>query len=361
MINSGTSNYPTQFDLFPSSGSPTIAYVVDQERNPITGIITVSGTKIVGQHINSVYTIIQSIEKTLGINPQGTFSDVNARFEAIATSGTGAGVYVPISGGTMVGDLYLNNVNLLASTSGISNLGSATNPFNTIYVNNIVPAVSGSSVSGSYVKTTGDSMTGNLVLQSTAKISGTSTATMVGNGMLLENIADSQDLLIKNEANFSDVNIRLKHSINSGVFRISTTLSGNTFVVNPQADQILLNAGDIQVFNPNASIFPSISGTTSLGKASSPFNSIYVNNMNSGVVAYSMFNEKPSGLVNSSNTIYTLTYTPYSGSVRVYENGIRIAPLGTYSDFDYRISGNTILFTVAPVSGTKILVDYNYI
>ena len=75
-LNSGTTNYPSNYDLYPTSGSSTLTYVIDQERSPITGLIMVSGTPIRGLQVNTVYGIIQAIEQTLGINPQSIYGDI---------------------------------------------------------------------------------------------------------------------------------------------------------------------------------------------------------------------------------------------------------------------------------------------
>ncbi len=161
-LSSGTSNYPNNFDLFPTSGTPTLVYVIDQERNPITGIIVVSGTQIRGLQVNSTYTILQTIEETLGINPQGIYASVADRFTAIAISGAGAGVFVNVSGDTMTGDLNMFDVDILPTNSGIGNLGSAARPFNTLFVNNISGVSIG--VTGAFVHISGDTMTGPLLI-----------------------------------------------------------------------------------------------------------------------------------------------------------------------------------------------------
>ena len=63
--------------------------------------------------------------------------------------------------------------------------------------------------------------------------------------------------------------------------------------------------------------------------------------------------ETPAGLVNDSNTVYTLANTPVVGSVKVYQNGTRRKVTE-----DYTISGTTITFLIAPATGDILLVDY---
>lgn len=64
--------------------------------------------------------------------------------------------------------------------------------------------------------------------------------------------------------------------------------------------------------------------------------------------------ETPSGSVNGSNTAFTLANTPLSGTEMVFLNGLLQEP----SSQDYSISGTTITFVTAPVSGDRIRVTY---
>lgn len=65
--------------------------------------------------------------------------------------------------------------------------------------------------------------------------------------------------------------------------------------------------------------------------------------------------ETPSGLVNGSNTTYTLANTPVAGTEHVYLNGI-LQESGAGND--YTISGATITYLTAPATGDKIRVSY---
>jgi len=67
-----------------------------------------------------------------------------------------------------------------------------------------------------------------------------------------------------------------------------------------------------------------------------------------------VWSEIPSGTVNSSNVTFTLANTPTSGTVRLYQNGLRLA-LTT----DYTISGSTITFVTAPTTDDILLSDYS--
>ena len=63
--------------------------------------------------------------------------------------------------------------------------------------------------------------------------------------------------------------------------------------------------------------------------------------------------ETPSGTVNGSNTIFTISLTPATGSLKVYRGGTRQRVTE-----DYTLSGTTITFTIAPVVGEILLCDY---
>lgn len=63
--------------------------------------------------------------------------------------------------------------------------------------------------------------------------------------------------------------------------------------------------------------------------------------------------EVPSGTVNGSNAVFTLAATPTTGTVRLFQNGVRLKITE-----DYTISGATITFNTAPATGDLILADY---
>lgn len=65
--------------------------------------------------------------------------------------------------------------------------------------------------------------------------------------------------------------------------------------------------------------------------------------------------ETPSGAVNGSNTAFTLANTPIAGSEEVFLNGLLQEP---GAGNDYTISGATITYLAAPVTGDKVRVNY---
>lgn len=71
------------------------------------------------------------------------------------------------------------------------------------------------------------------------------------------------------------------------------------------------------------------------------------------ILLIAVFNEIPSGLINSLNTIYTLIATPYVNSEQVYLNGIRQVKTS-----DFTLIGNSIVFSYAPIALDNLLIDY---
>ena len=65
--------------------------------------------------------------------------------------------------------------------------------------------------------------------------------------------------------------------------------------------------------------------------------------------------ETPTGSVNGTNTSFALANTPVAGSESVFLNGILQEP---GSGNDYTISGSTITYLTAPVTGDRIRVSY---
>lgn len=65
--------------------------------------------------------------------------------------------------------------------------------------------------------------------------------------------------------------------------------------------------------------------------------------------------EVPAGLINGSNTTFTLANTPIAGSEHVYLNGI-LQESGAGND--YTISGATMTYGAAPLAGEKLRVSY---
>jgi len=65
--------------------------------------------------------------------------------------------------------------------------------------------------------------------------------------------------------------------------------------------------------------------------------------------------EVPSGTVNGSNCVFTLSQAPTSGKEMIFKRGML---MNAGSGNDYTISGNTITFTSAPKTGDVLLAVY---
>lgn len=66
-----------------------------------------------------------------------------------------------------------------------------------------------------------------------------------------------------------------------------------------------------------------------------------------------VFRETPSGTINGSNTSFTLANTPTVGTETIFLNGLE-----QNITTDYTISGSTITYLVAPITGDILRVNY---
>ena len=65
--------------------------------------------------------------------------------------------------------------------------------------------------------------------------------------------------------------------------------------------------------------------------------------------------ETPQGVINGTNTIFTINYLPITNSEHIYLNGL------LQDNDDYMMSGNTISFFEAPYPNSKIKCSYRTI
>ena len=73
------------------------------------------------------------------------------------------------------------------------------------------------------------------------------------------------------------------------------------------------------------------------------------------ILENAIYNEVPSGDINSVNKVFTLAHIPEGVSVELHLNGMLQRPGASY---DYTISGATITFSKAPRTGSEILAHY---
>lgn len=109
----------------------------------------------------------------------------------------------------------------------------------------------------------------------------------------------------------------------------------------------------------NASTTPAITLTTSItGVLKGNGTAISAATAGTDYMAPSDFvvRETPTGTINGSNTTFTLANTPLVGTEQVFLNGILQEP---GAGNDYTISGVTITYLTAPVSGDRLRVSYS--
>ncbi len=80
-------------------------------------------------------------------------------------------------------------------------------------------------------------------------------------------------------------------------------------------------------------------------------------NRGTSPIARFIDDETPSGTINGSNTVFTISKSPKSGSLKVYRGGARQRVTEDYTLSD---SDKTITFTVAPEVGEILLCDFRY-
>lgn len=153
------------------------------------------------------------------------------------------------------------------------------------------------------------------------------------------------------------------------------TRSGNTYNVGANADgSMTVNADDIQVHRDVAgAIGTSASGiivlvgaATGLAIASNALGikldgaslSLSSNGLKVTTPTPNFADrEVPSGAINGVNVTFTLAHTPVAGSEMVYING-QLDQSGAGND--YTISGSTITYLTAPITGDVLLASYRW-
>lgn len=172
---------------------------------------------------------------------------------------------LPASGGTMLGSISLaSGASIINLSSGTNSLGSESNPFNTIYVDHILSTGS----AGDFVNTTGDTMTGNLVMQSPAMVvtefvSGTNLS-LLGQSI---SATTTDNIIFTVGATLGDrFDIIKGTESNSPAFRVGSTAT--TF----RQNSVLFAYTGTQVT-------PTTSGTVLIGTADLPFSGVFTKNL----------------------------------------------------------------------------------
>lgn len=319
--------------------------------------------------------------------PWGTIYALN--IVPVGVSGTGN--FVLKIGDTMSGNLnFLSGIGIQLVQSGTSDIGSAASPLRAIYANNIIST----SPSGGFVHISGDTMTGNLTMSSSAIVGSVISGNNVQSGISINAVSGSNTLILDQRATGLSINSVLGLGLNMGHISIGNVngnltpeidlfastggggsqyretltsggvnFTGNTstfFDVSNGPSNIHLGLAGINLSSSSnitisGVVVPFISGNFTLGTLALPFSGAYFKNINGTPSTTQVYNEIPSGTVNGINSTFTTLFTPVSGTQRLYAGGLRQTPGST---FDYQISGNTFTFNNIPPSGTNLLIDY---
>jgi hypothetical protein len=115
-------------------------------------------------------------------------------------------------------------------------------------------------------------------------------------------------------------------------------------------------------FKLDGNILANSSGTQDIGSISVPFatgyfKKVYADSViTTGINPIPVYWELPSGVVDGSNSNFSLLYAPYNNSLMLTKNGTFMIPSGVHpTTADYTLSGNMISFIVPPASGAVIL------
>jgi len=480
---SGTTNYPDDYDLSPSgTGVATLSYVLDQIRDPQTGIVIQSGDTVVAKDVNSAYTIIQKIEEVVGLNPGGVWPSIRERLDYLEYTGSLA--FVPLSGGSMFGDLHIidgsglytasiistgliwqnyfngieilntgtfnisssgnigitglanSNIDLTSNTLTVNNansyiyssnnlnasgnistisaadivrtfapnglrtsgnitpeidsqddIGTTLRYYDNIYVNNIIST----GADANYLNATGDTVLGNLSLNTGVSIdiveSGTgyigdpltpigSISTKQLNASVVSGLSP---ILVASDLYINDV----VHITFSGSGTSDIGSSGNP-VGTLYADNIVVQSGlaslpyveisgdtmtgdltmdtGVNIVLVSGSVYPQASGTGTIGTTGNYFDNVYTNNVNGLPFGTAKFHEQLSGTGNGVNKNFYFVYPPIVGinAAMVFSSGLLLKP-----GSDYTISGSGLTLGVsfpAPVdvSGIPYAAFYLY-
>jgi len=213
-------------------------------------------------------------------------------------------------------------------------LGTPENPWEAIYVYNL-PFFSGNSSSGAGVSSL-NGETGAVTLVAGSNI----TITPSGQNITISSTGGGSG----NPFSFNEIPSGLINSSNS-TYTLANAPINNSLEL--YYNGLLLDTPDDFTLS-----------TLTISMVSPPVTSskLIATYEYAGSASYNwIFNEIPSGLINSSNVTYTLVNTPTN--LQLFYNGL-LMQVGAGNDFT--ISSNTITFLFAPVTGSKLIATYTY-
>lgn len=279
----GSSNYPFNFDLFPTGvgTNPTIAYVLDEIRDT-NGVVIQSGTPITAVELNTTYTIIDKFEHVLGYNPEGSFTDVASRLNNMQFSGSNS--FLHLSGGSVFGPVdfisgsslnvtTLNGNSLKMTLSGTTNIFGSGN-INLSSTGNLAITVANATITGIAVKVQGTNL--NLNGGATTVISaGPNITTMISTGTYVNQsiIPITGSTVNLGSIGSSINNLYVNNIITTGLGSVvsgyvatsGSSMSGNLSMTGTSS--IVLNTGTSITFIG--------SGINNIGSSNNPASGIY--------------------------------------------------------------------------------------
>jgi len=294
----GTSNYPQDYDINPTGAGvePALAFVLDEIRDPITGVVTQSGNTVVAVDVNSIYSINDKVERTLGVNPQDTFGSVAERLDYLAYSGVLA--FLPITGGSMAGALTIpSGIEFNASNIVSSGLIWTVSTGASIIVDggitlagtgNFRLSSSNLYLAGTLLEGTGNNI--NFLANNDAVLSGTNSVSLKasGNEVVMESGATTLTHdLTPTVAQSGNVNLGSADAYFGTLYVNDLATTGGSFV--PVTGGNFL--GDVNITGANlnlssgAGILNDVASVNNLGSSGYPFGDIYTTTLNASFVS----------------------------------------------------------------------------
>lgn len=291
----------------------------------MTQIINTSG-------VNGAATDFSSLLPVIAV-------DSNGQYLELATSSGISAAYLPLAGGVLTGTLELaNGVNILPILSGNSNLGSATKPFRTVYADNMIDSSGVSAFIPSIPTSTQNAL---VTWDSTSGDAVKNNSTWILNGDILD-VPVNAFIQNTNGANF------YLHSVTPSLSSSDVIVGTNIRLQNAGVDY----SSYFSLTNSTGEIQSKVTNTNT--NASTTFDiragGVYING---NIVLREVYGETPAGLINGSNNVFYLSQTPAT-QPRIFKNGLRMVSPDDFSVV--ALSG--ISFVSAPVSGSKIVADY---
>jgi hypothetical protein len=280
----------------------------------MTGNLTMNGASLITDQIDTNTGSIAINASLLNLNSTSDINLLPAAFSQVNVANTLTVSTANVS----------TNADFTPTASSLYDLGASGNTFKTLYVDNIV----GATLSGAFVRSTGDTMTGDLTIQPPAALNVATINSVFGSGV----------------------------NINAPQIELNATSNINLRT----AGIVMLEIGAAQIYQ-NASIIPTISGTYDIGEPSRPLASLFADNLHAKLISGSTIsNATFSGNITLGSGASIILQSSGNGNLgsssayfgTIYANNIVTASTsGAYvSKYGDTMTGNLTL-----VSGSSLL------